>query len=162
MVCYFFICIVTLCSRVVLSLFSVCSLMPLRHILCPERQSMQSALFFATVRKLNQSPPKFYSAFSSLLFLLTFSAIFSRCLSVIVSVSALFSKGSVLPRFFLQDDFVKTSPLVCAFTKRRQSSATLRCHYSLPTKRPTVGGRWLVLFFGSDGVGLLLLTKLSV
>ena len=44
----------------------------------------------------------FYSGlFSSLLFLLTFSDIFSRCLSVIVSVSALFSKGSILPRFFL-------------------------------------------------------------
>ena len=131
------------------------------HILCPERQSMQIALFVPTVRKLKQSPPRSIGIdFHS-----TISAHLSRCLqSVLIgdfSVSALCFKGSVLPSFFLKDALHKTSPLVSAFTKRRQSSATLRCLTSLPSLYPTVGGCWLVLFFGFDRVGLML-TKLSV
>ena len=58
-------------------------------------------------------------------------------------------------RLCFQGDFVKTSPLVSLFTKRRQSSATLRCHYSLPTKRPTVVGRWFYVLVGFYGVGFL-------
>ena len=80
---------------------------------------------------------------------------------MLVSVSPLFSEGSILPNFFLKDALHITSPLVSAFTKLSQSSATLRCLTSLPTKRPTVVGRWFYILVGFDGVGLML-TKLSV
>ena len=126
-----------------------------RALLCPERQSMQIALFVPTVRKLKNHRHSLHKLIFILLFLLTFSTIFSRCLSVIVSVSPLCFQGGVLPSFILKDALHKTSPLVSAFTKRRQSSATLRCLTSLPSLYPTVVGRWLVLFFGADGVWLL-------
>ena len=84
----------------------------------------------------------------TLLFLLTLFMNSNRCLSVIISVSALCFKSSILPSFFLKDSSYKTSPLVSAFTKRRRSSATLRCHYPLPTRYPTVVDRWFYILAG--------------
>ena len=112
--------------------------------------------------KVEKSPPKFlYSLFFS-----TVSAhSFRGPKQVIIgdfSVSPLCFKGSILPYFCLNDSLYKTSPLVSTFTKLSQSSATLRCSYSLQSHYPTVVCRCYVLFFGFFGGGLLMLTKLSV
>ena len=71
------------------------------------------------------------------------------------SISALGFLGGLFRTSLFQDDFVETSPLVSAFTKLSQSSATLRCHHSLQSHRPTVVGRWWDVLIGFYGVGLL-------
>ena len=78
-------------------------------------------------------------------------------LSVIFSISTLCFTDSLLPSFCFKDNFYKTSPLVCAFTKLSRLSITLSCHYSLPTLSPTVVGRWLGLF-GWLGLGKFAVT----
>ena len=77
------------------------------------------------------------------------------------SISPLCFKEAVLPYLCLKDSSYQSSPLDFAFTKLSQSSATLRCLVSLPTFIPTVVGRFYVLFFGFDGVSLLLTKKVS-
>ena len=69
--------------------------MPLRHILLSFVTKVCKSTLYLIGPKVEKSPSKFFAIFSSLLFLLTFSAIFSRCLSVIVSVSAI----ATLPTF---------------------------------------------------------------
>ena len=124
------------------------------HILCPERQSMQNALLCQKSESTHNHRQSVYKLIFILLFLLTFSAIFRRCLSAIMRFLPSASWVVFSAHLCFQDNFLKTSPLVSAFTKRRQSSATLRYPVSLPTKRPTVVGRWMVLSIGFDGVGL--------
>ena len=63
--------------------FEFFPLKPLRLILCPERQSMQIALFVPTVRKMKNHRHSLHKLIFILLFLLTFSAVFNQCLSVI-------------------------------------------------------------------------------
>ena len=67
------------------------------------------------------------------------------------NISALCFLGGLFRTSLFQDDFVETSPLVSAFTKRRQSSATLRCLYSLTAHYPTVVGRWFYILVGCYG-----------
>ena len=119
----------TFCSRLIFSLFSVSFPLEARGLLlCPERQSKQNALF----PKRSERSHNHRQDFHQIDFLSTFSAhLFRELQSVLIgdySVSVLFFKGSVLPSFCLKDSSYKTSPLVSAFTKPSQSSATLRCH----------------------------------
>ena len=79
----------------------------------------------------------------------------SLSLSVNSSISTLCFTDTVLPHLCFKDSFHKTSSLDLTFTKLSQSSATLRCHYSLQSHYPTVVGRCYVLFFGLDGVSLI-------
>ena len=72
-------------------------LKPWGLFLCPGRQRKQNALFVPTVRKLKNHRHSLHKLIFILLFLLTFSTIFNRCLSVIVSVSPLCFQGGVLP-----------------------------------------------------------------
>ena len=107
-------------------------LKPWGLLLCPERQSKQNALL-----------PKRSE---------------ENHLAVIFLISPLCFLGSVLPHLCFKERLYKISSLVYAFTKLSPSSATLRCLNSLPSHYPTVDGRWQVLCFGFDSVGLILLT----
>ena len=77
------------------------------------------------------------------------------------SISPLCFKEAVLPYLCLKESSYQSSPLDFAFIKLSQSSATLRCSCSLQSHYSTVVGRCYVLFFGFDGVSLLLTKKVS-
>ena len=81
--------LVCMCLSVLFPLMARC------HFLCPERQRKQNALFSSEGRKLKNHRQGLYKLIFSLPFLLTFVAVFGRCLSVIVSVSPLCFEGAL-------------------------------------------------------------------
>ena len=118
----------------------------------------RSLLLLSIVTKVSKSTlclrgPKEVIITAEVLYYLFFSTISARLCSYLRSVligdyniSTLCFWGDFLPYLCLKDSTYKTSPLVSAFTKRPQSSATLRCHNSLPAHYPTVVDRCYVLF----------------
>ena len=128
-------------------------------LLCPERQSKQNALLCQRSERGHNHRFGFYQVDSYSTFSAHLCDVFKCILIGDYSISALCFKGALFRTSLFKTAFL------CLFatsllSQSLISSFTLRCHYSLPTQRPTVVGRCYVLFFSLDRAGLMLTSRL--